>query len=314
MKYLIAILVFLAWLSPKTVLAREQKLGVHIFDPGEIAELSNVLPGGGYVTVVMRTDQLDSEIWQRFLDQAHEKNIIPIIRLATIPHKDKWLKPTRKDIVSQAAFLSSLRWPGERLIIVAFNEPNHAAEWGGEISPHEYGQMLTFLVDWFRTENRQYTILSAALDAAAPNSATTMRADNFLAELVSYFPVTMRNLGGISSHSYANPGFSGLPTDTHRMSVRSYKYELKYIQDKLDVALPVYITETGWDRSKRSDAQIARYFRQVYERVWQPDPAVISVTPFVYSAPSGPFVHFSLLDQKQMPTALLEMIKILSQT
>lgn len=289
------------------------KLGVHILEPEEIFTASQLLPNGGYVTVVIRSDQLQPERWQAFFDRAGEK-ITPIIRLATTVNGATWERPTRRDIVSFAQFLSSLDWHRDELIVVAFNEPNHAKEWGGVISPEDYGQTLSFLSQWFNTEPRKYIVLPAALDAASGNTSGTMRADQYLSALVSEYPDTIRGLGGWNSHAYPNPHFSGLPTDSHRMSIKSYQFEQKYIQEKLGVSLPVYITETGWDGSKKKDTTIAAYFKDAFNRVWNPDEAVVSVTPFLLNAQMGPFVSFSLLNQQSKPTALFDMIKKLSST
>jgi hypothetical protein len=61
--------------------------------------------------------------------------VIPIIRLSTRfdYYLNAWQIPSRKDIVSLANFLSTLRLAPERKNLSLFlMEVNHAAEWGGK--------------------------------------------------------------------------------------------------------------------------------------------------------------------------------------
>ena len=130
------------------------KLGVHILEPEEVEQAAELLSNGGFVTVPIRLDQLDYNRWQRFFDRVERDELTPLLRLATGFDGTNWTKPTRRDIVAFAQFLSSLEWHSNDLRVIAFNEPNHAAEWGGTVDPGDYGETLTFFVNWFRTEPR----------------------------------------------------------------------------------------------------------------------------------------------------------------
>ena len=288
------------------------KLGVHILEPEEIGRVFELLPNGGYVTVPIRLDQLQKDRWQQFFDSAADASLIPILRLATRFDGTNWTRPTRRDTVSLAQFLSSLDWRADELRIIAFNEPNHAAEWGGAVDPNDYGETLAFLVNWFRTEPRKYLILSAGLDVAARDTATSLSGYAFLKQLIGTYPDTITKLDGWASHAYPNPHFSGSPYDDHRQSVRSYEYELGYLSRVLEKELPVYITETGWDGTQRSEEIIAKNFTIAYDDVWNPDDRVAAVTPFILSAQDGPFVSFSLIGRDDKPTALFETIQSLA--
>lgn len=288
------------------------KLGVHILDPEEVEQVTELLPNGGFVTVPIRLDQLDYNRWQGFFDRVKREELTPLLRLATGFDGTNWTKPTRKDIVVFAQFLSSLEWHSDDLRIIAFNEPNHAAEWGGTVDPDDYGETLTFLTNWFRTEPRTYLILGAGLDVAAQPTRTSMSGYTFLDRLLSEFPDTLRELDGWVSHAYPNPHFAGSPRETHRQSVLSFDYELAALQNKIDKEYPVYITETGWDASKFSEEKVARNFNVAYEDVWKGDDRVVAVTPFVLSALDGPFMNFSLIDKDNKPTALFETIQKLA--
>jgi hypothetical protein len=101
-------------------------------------------------------------------------------------------------------------------------------------------------------------------------------------------------IDGWASHSYPNPAFSGSPYDFGRGTVRSYQWELNLLL-KLGVEkdLPVFITETGWERKKLSEEQVAQNFKIAFEKVWLPDEKVKAVTPFVFDYKIEPFLGFS---------------------
>lgn len=311
-KFIMSSVLLLLLVTPVAAYDSPTKLGVHILEPEEINQVSELLPNGGFVTVPIRLDQLQEDRWQKFFDEADRFHLTPLLRLATGFDGENWTRPTRRDIVTFTQFLSSLDWHSDDLRIVAFNEPNHAAEWGGAVDPSGYGESLTFLTNWFQTEPRKYLILGAGLDAAAPNSRTTMASSTFLNRIFDSHPEAIAQLDGWVAHAYPNPHFSGKPTDSHRQSIRSYEYELKKISSAIDKELPVYITETGWNASRLPEERIARYFTTAYEDVWDPDENVVSVTPFVLSAQEGPFVSFSLIDGESKPTALYETIQALA--
>ena len=63
------------------------RFGIHIIDRGDFqpaAELVNSNGGEwGYVTMVIREDQRDTETLQQQFDELREKKLIPIVRIAT---------------------------------------------------------------------------------------------------------------------------------------------------------------------------------------------------------------------------------------
>lgn len=306
-------MIILVVLKPEFLFADNgNKLGIHILETEELRQVSNLLPDGGYITVPVRIDQLDGTKWQKFFDEADKYRFTPIVRLATSHNGKYWERPTKYNIVKFADFFSKLDWHRGELIIIAFNEPNHAPEWGGRVDPEDYGQRLSFLLKWFKTEPKKYSILPAALDAAAANSGKAMSLNLFLDRMLSKYPEVISGLSGWNSHAYPNPGFAGLPTDSHKMSVKSYQYELNAIKKKTGLELPVYITETGWDQNKVRMKLLPQYFKFAYEKIWSPDSAVIAVTPFLFNAQTMPFSAFSLLDTNENPTLIYEMIRELS--
>src|SRR3989338_2024841 len=59
-------------------------------------------------------------------------------------------------------------------------------------------------------------------------------------------------LSGLASHSYPNPGFSGVPYGFGRGTVRTYQWELDLLKQLGVKDMPVFITETGWVRGDES--------------------------------------------------------------
>ncbi|MFA5025204.1 MAG: hypothetical protein WC503_01690, partial [Candidatus Shapirobacteria bacterium] len=77
------------FLNINPILASERNIfGLHLTQTADLDSAKNIINsnGGdcGYVTVVIRTDQLDKNTWQDFFDNCRKSHLIPIIRLATI--------------------------------------------------------------------------------------------------------------------------------------------------------------------------------------------------------------------------------------
>ena len=143
------VVVFL-WFVPQVFAVDVQ--GVHILNTGELDAASALLKNvktkdqWDYVTIPFTLDDTHRlSDWQRFFSQARELKFQPIIRLATRFDNGSWVVPTQKDVVDLTAALSSLEWPmpNERIVVV-FNEPNHANEWGGVLDPEGYAGILEF--------------------------------------------------------------------------------------------------------------------------------------------------------------------------
>lgn len=309
----VLMIVLYLFLLAKPVFANQNILGVHILSTDEINKISDLLPNGGYVTIPMSINDMDSDKWQNYLDVSAEYNYIPIIRLVTAYENHAWRRPTKYDIVSFCKFMNKLNWQRDNLIIVLFNEPNHAGEWGGKVDPLSYGEILSFALNWFKTEKKNYVILPAALDMAADGNNMTMPADKFLSSLIENFPMTVKRLDAWNSHAYPNPGFTALPLANNFASLKSYQWEIDLLNDKLGKEFAVYITETGWDSSKIGAYLVAQYFNTAYDKIWNNDERVSAVTPFLFDAQTLPFSNFSLLDKNNRPTQLYEMIRTLNK-
>lgn len=268
------------------------RFGVHILDTPEIHEAAKLVNsnGGewGYVTIPMRSNDRNRGKWVKFFLSARTEKVIPIIRLATYPDKDVWVTPTVYDLVDFANFLSDMPWPVKNRYVILFNEPNHSNEWGGEISPSEYVNILIDANRIFKDRSQDYFLLSAGLDMSAPNSPTSMSAFEFLRQMNSYQPEWLSSIDGLSAHAYPNPGFMASPWSQNRFGILSFKYEMEYLKTNK----PIFITETGtlWESG---------FWPEAF-KVWDKS-NIVAITPFVLMAGGGEFAKFSLLDSGGQP-------------
>jgi len=307
---------------PKAGFANEKvnKFGIHILDPSDLKnaqELVNSSGGDwGWVTVVIRDDDMNFDKWQNFMDECRERHLVPLVRIATHLEGSNWVKPKIEDAANWADFLDRLNWPIKDRNIIFFNEPNHAKEWGGETNPQEYGRILSEFVEKFKIYNLKFKILNAGLDLAAPNGKETMEAFKFMQQMNFEVPGIFEKLDGWTSHSYPNHGFLGKPWENGKTSVRGYEWELNILKNTFKVSrdLPVFITETGWPKSGKGnkyydEKTVAEYIKYAFENVWLKDERVKAVTPFVLNYPQDLFDEFSWFDKKGQPYPQCETVK-----
>lgn len=253
--FILIILSFLALSCPKKILCTQEvnKFGIHILEPTDLAKAQELVnsSGGdwGWVTVVIRDDDMNQEKWQDFMDECRKRHLVPLVRIATHLEGKNWAKPKKEDVSKWLNFLKNLNWPVKDQYVIIFNEPNQAKEWGGEINPREYSQILHEFTQQFHSTNSNFKILNAGLDLAASNTKETVDAFSFLSEMKKEIPEIFENLDAWASHSYPNHGYLGKPWDTGKTSIRGYQTELEYLQ-KLGVKkeFDVFITETGWPK------------------------------------------------------------------
>lgn len=282
------------------------KAGIHVLHPGELKDAATLLPNVDerwrYLTIPISLADLEKpHEWQTFFEQAAVQRFIPVVRLVTKFENGHWLRPTRKQIVDQINFLSRFEWPTQERLLIIYNEPNHAAEFGGTIDPREYARVLRFAAEWARTEDKNYKVLPAGLDLAAPNGRVTMDAFTFLKEMHEEDPEIFSVIDYWNSHSYPNPGFISPPYQTGKNSLSGFKYELAYLKQLAGVEFPVYITETGWLSNGLTNRWLESYYRYAALHIWS-DERVKAVTPFILHGDPGPFAGFSFLDRDNQPT------------
>src|SRR5581483_183647 len=101
---------------------------------------------------------------------------------------------------------------------------------------------------------------------------------------------------GFASHSYPNPGFSAAPSSA-RMGVATYRYEYQLINANTSTRKPVFLTETGWDRTTLGEKTISEYLTQALSTIWSQDKdKIVAITPFLLDSEGGDFAKFSFLD------------------
>jgi hypothetical protein len=305
------ILLFFLLLIAKSnpILASDRSIfGLHLSQTSDIDSAKNIINsnGGdwGYVTIVLRTDQLNFQMWQDFMDNCRLNHLTPIIRLATIMEKDYWKKPEYSDIDNLTNFLASLNWPHSRQIVSLFNEPNQGKEWGGGVDAKSYTDLALYTAKRLKNLNPNFYILSGGLDLAAPSKPPNFEsAGSFYQQIYQYKPEYFDLLDALASHSYPNHGFVGSPNDQGQHSIRGYQWELAFLK-KLGVKkeLPVIISETGWPHREGQSLNRNFYTSKITSSllltaldVWQQDSRVLAVTPFIYNFPYPPFDHFSWL-------------------
>ena len=266
-----------------------------------------------YVTIPITLDDLTTnkgKDWQIFFNNARELKIIPIVRLTTkfSPEKNAWIVPNKKQIIDQLDFLSKLDWPTEKKHIIVYNEVNHAAEWGGRVDPEGYSRVLKFVSSWAHTEEKNYVVLPAAMDLAAPNGRSTLEAFNYLSQMYNLDSEIFSYIDVWNSHSYPNPGFVSTPTKIGKNSLRGFQYELDFLKSKTGNDYKVMITETGWKDTSITSKWLSSYYVYAMQHIWSDD-RVLAVTPFLLKGAPGPFAGFSFFDAENKPTELFHSFR-----
>lgn len=270
--------------------------GIHIADINDLGEASTLVnsSGGdwGYVTFVIQAGERDPQKWKPIFIRMRDLHLVPIVRVATRSVLIGWERPSLDDIDGWVSFLDSLPWPTKNRYVIIANEPNHAKEWGGVVSPEEYARYLKNFSLKLRGASDKFFILPAGLDASAPNSFFTMDEELFIRRMLRAEPVIFDFIDGWTSHSYPNPKFSGSEYAQGRKTIRTYQWELELIK-KLGIAkdLPVFITETGWVNTL-GEKTISQKFKYAFENVWT-DKNIVAITPFILNYQGGPFDIFS---------------------
>lgn len=289
--------------------------GIHLISPtpdesSPAADLVNSTGGDwGYVTIIIAQNERDSSKWQPFFDDLRRRHLIPIVRIATEPQNDYWMRPDSSQATAWADFLDSLNWPVKNRYVSIYNEPNHASEWGDAVDPAGYAQTLDQTITALKNKSTDFFVLNAALDASAPQQPPDyLDSFDYLHRMNDAVPGIFNRLDGWASHSYPNPNFSGSPTATGKGTVGTWQAELDYLRT-LGVTknLPVFIKETGWKHSGNGSSSrlltpdtVTDYYRRVFSETWT-DPRIVAITPFILTYQTDPFKTFSFkrLDANQ---------------
>ena len=270
--------------------------GIHIFDENDLNDAARLVnsSGGdwGYVTFVITEGERDHDRWQRVFDKMRRLHLIPVVRIATKADGDTWQKPNEAEINNWIAFLNSLNWVVKNRYVIIGNEPNHAQEWGGMVSPEDYASYFVDFSKALKAVDSDFYVLPAALDASASNTKDTMEESVFIRRMIGNQANIFDNADGWASHSYPNPDFSGSQYDQGKGTTSTFSWEL-YFLGTLGVKkeLPVFITETGWSH-KITEDEISNRFTYAFKNTWN-DKRVVAVTPFILNYTNPPFDDFS---------------------
>lgn len=294
------------------------KVGIHILFPQEIndaARLVNENGDWGYVTIPIQAGDKDLEKWQKFMDDARQLHVVPIVRIATEGdyfNTKVWRAGTAADILDFANFLNSLIWPLQNRYVVIFNEVNRGDEWGGSPNPAEYADLLSYATVVFKDRNPDFFVISAGLDNAATTTETAINEYDFMRQIEANNPGVFAKIDGIASHSYPNPGFSKPPTYQTRQSIASFRFEKALADELAKKPLPVFITETGWKSDVVAQDVIKSYYNEAFSTVWN-DISIVAVTPFLLRAGAGVFEAFSFVNKNATESGAYEAIKTMEK-
>jgi hypothetical protein len=287
-----------------TAQPKDNKLGVHLLlDDGRNQWPQEIWPmhltyarqavgEGGYVTQLVRMDDLDISRWQTFMDLCAAQQLTPILRLATVYDRsaDWWEAPpadadgTYQTIAEQyASFVASLRWPTNSHFIIVGNEPNHGNEWSGRPDPAAYARFLMDVANALHTADPGARVLNAGFDPYTPHTngmpfiddMAYMDEETFLDEMVAAHPNVFTVIDAWSSHAYpmgplteppwvqaygvdminnaVNPNHVTPPAGIYNRGVNGYEWELFKLSTYGVNSLPVMITETGWRHAETTD-------------------------------------------------------------
>ncbi len=254
--------------------------------PEHMAYASQLIGAGGYVTQLVRLDDLDPDKWQLFMDLCAKLKLHPIIRLATVFDREAgwWQRPPvdrngRYDMTAQqyADFIIALHWPTDEHYIIVGNEPNHGDEWGGRPNPAAYAQFLIDVTVRVKTTDPQARILNAPLDLFSPHTGSQpfsngmwyIDAATFLQEMHTAQPTVFDHIDAWASHPYPLGPFTQPPWRQTRQfdslndaptlpamsaappnrGINGYEWELWQLEQWGIMDLPLFITETGWRHS-----------------------------------------------------------------
>ena len=242
----------------------------------------------GFVVQLIRQDDFDAVKWQQFMDWCAERQMTPIIRLATTFDRAQgwWTAPLVDETggyggiaAATSTFLTSLQWPtGEHYVIVG-NEPNHGDEWGGRANPTEYAGYLRDMAVALHAADPDVRILNAPLDPFTPhtgsgtlNGMSYLDAESFMDGMFAAAPDIFSHLDAWASHPYplgpfregpwvqqhqvdflndaSNPAQLTPPEAVYNRGINGYTWELFKLASYGVEPLPVFITETGWKHAE----------------------------------------------------------------
>jgi len=289
--------------APLPIPQIDNKLGVHLLlDDGRNHWLPEIWPEHmryaaqavgewGFVTQLVRADDLDPAKWQIFMDLCAELKLTPILRLATVfDRQNRWWEAPPRDPNNSyqtaarkyADFVKALRWPTDMHYITVGNEPNHGNEWGGKPDPEAYARFLIDVADALHAADPAARVLNAGFDPYTPHTGSQpfidgqyyMDSESFMDGMVAAYRDVFTVIDAWASHAYppnlaappweqtyqidrindaTNPRHAEPPAGINNRGVNGYEWELWKLSTYGIGALPVFITETGWRHAESAN-------------------------------------------------------------
>ncbi len=229
--------------------------------------------------------------WQQYVQACYDRDLIPVIRIATTMENGIWQKPVADSPGNYATFANTVKnivaafpkregWP---LYIEVLNEPNNNYEWSGAANPVEYGQCLVQVAAALHSlADPRIKVVNAGL---SPGGSYDNLA--YIQQMCVNVPGFLTSFDAWATHPYPDrpPEFNfhnGL-APVWSYPIDSYVAELNVLANYGCTGIQVIATEggyTGGSEDGRAD-QMMRAFRDCYSQ-W---PEVLAVCPWQLSNP-----------------------------
>ncbi|MCC7205732.1 MAG: beta-galactosidase [Anaerolineae bacterium] len=204
--------------------------------------------------------------WQhadRIIDMADRQGLTLIARLGFVP---AWARPDPDEQPTTLNYLTPDRYPdyaefvadfaaryrGRVDMIVPWNEPNLAFEWGfRQTTPAEYVDMLRQVYTAAHAANPDVIILGGALAPTIEPEGSPAATDDIVYLRRMYEAGAADVMDALAVHTY---GFTLPPDDPpapDRLNFRRFEMLLGVMRDVGDAERPVYITESSWNDHPR---------------------------------------------------------------
>ncbi|MDM8531544.1 beta-galactosidase [Anaerolineales bacterium HSG25] len=193
------------------------------------------------------------------IEHANQQGLTVIGRLGFVPEwarpdesASSYLAPERYDDFGRYVHAFVERYGEQVPIIIIWNEPNLALEWGFQlVDPEEYTELLRVAYQHAKLANEDVIVLGGAL---APTLAPVgdAQAMNDLIYLDRMLKVGAGGaMDGLSVHAYGWVFPADDPPDPQVVNFRRIELTRQLLVEHGYADLPIYVTEGGWNDHPR---------------------------------------------------------------